>query len=418
MTHTHRLACSDAVRIVAEDCAAGWTLPRRFYVDPGIFAADLDAIHRRHWLLAGPSCRIRRAGDHFTWTIGDDSIVILRDEEGTARAFHNVCRHRGSRICLESDGHAKRLVCPYHAWSYRLDGSVAAARHLPKEADLATLGLHPVGVREVCGLIFICFSQRPPDFDATARDIDKFFAAHGLESTQICRRTVETIRANWKVVAENFWECYHCAATHPEFCGVMSYAHAANNDRLAAERREFERLWDEQTRARGGRTGQVQRTPAGLHQGGRIPIRPGYVTQSKNGRPVAPLLGTATDYDGGVTSFTHLPIIWYLACNDHAMLARFTPRSVLETELELTWLVHENAVEGRDFDTDEVAWLWSTTAAQDKTICENNQLGILSSRYQPGPLTSTEGSVAAFHAWYLGELLADSRPYGSPRPGG
>ena len=388
------------------DCLPGHSLPRRFYVDPEIFATDLDAIYRRHWLLAGPSCRIPRPGDHFTWEIGDDSIVVLRDEGGEARSYHNVCRHRGSRICLATDGHAKRLVCPYHAWSYRLDGSLANARHLAEGVDAGTLGLHPVALREVSGLIFVCLAENPPDFDATAADIEDFLAPHRLEDTRVARRTVDTIHANWKVVAENFWECYHCAPTHPEFCDVMSYAHAANSERLAVEREAFERQWEEETRARGGKTGQVSRTAAGLHQGGRIPIRPGYLTQSRDGRPVAPLLGAATEYDGGVTSFMHLPLLWYLVCNDHAMLTRFTPRSPLETEVELTWLVRADAVVGRDFDPAEVSWLWSVTAAQDKKICEDNQRGILSSRYQPGPLATTEASVAAFHAWYLGELGA------------
>lgn len=386
------------------DCLPGHSLPRGLYVDPGVFAADLDAVFRRHWLLAGPSSRIPRPGDHFTWEIGDDSIVVLRDEDGAARSYHNVCRHRGSRICLDTDGHAKRLVCPYHAWSYRLDGSLASARHLADGVDPGTLGLHPVALREVSGLIFVCLAENPPDFDATAADIEEFFSPHRLEHTRVARRTVDTIQANWKVVAENFWECYHCAPSHPEFCDVMSYAHAANSERLAAEREAFERQWEEKTRARGGKTGSASRTAAGLHQGGRIPIRPGYLTQSRDGRSVAPLLGGATEYDGGVTSFMHLPLVWYLACNDHAMLTRFTPRSPLETEVELTWLVRADAVEGRDFDPAEVSWLWSVTAAQDKKICEDNQRGILSSRYQPGPLATTEASVAAFHAWYLGEL--------------
>lgn len=90
-----------------------------------------------------------------------------------------------------------------------------------------------------------------------------------------------------------------------------------------------------------------------------------------------------TEYDGGITSFIHFPLIWYVVSNDHALLTRFTPVSPLETELELTWLVRDDAVEGRDYDPETVCWLWRVTAEQDKTICENNQRGILSSRYQP-----------------------------------
>jgi phenylpropionate dioxygenase-like ring-hydroxylating dioxygenase large terminal subunit len=117
-------------------------------------------------------------------------------------------------------------------------------------------------------------------------------------------------------------------------------------------------------------------------QGGRLPIRPGYLTQSRGGKPVAPLLGDYTEYDGGITSFAHLPLIWYVVANDYAFLTRFTPMTPLTTELELTWLVRDDAIERTDYDPDEVCWMWRETAAQDKTICENNQRGILSSRFK------------------------------------
>jgi glycine betaine catabolism A len=386
---------------------AGHTLAQPFYVDPQVFEIDADRIFRRHWLLAGPSCRIKQAGDYFTCLVANDSIIILRDEIGEVRGFHNVCRHRGSRICLDGNGHTKRLVCPYHNWSYGLDGALCVARHLPDEYDRSTLSLHPVAVCEVAGLIFFCLSNRPPAFDRTAADVAEFLAPHELERTRICRTRTETIRANWKVVAENFWECYHCAPTHPEFCSVMSYAHAANNERLAEERAQFERDWEAATRARGFMTGRVPASKLGLHQGGRIPIRPGYLTQSRDGRPVAPLLGRYREYDGGITSFMHFPIIWYVVANDYAFLTRFTPLGPLATELELTWLVHEDAVDGRDYCADDVAWLWQITAQQDKTICENNQLGILSSRYQPGPYVETESAAREFVEWYLKEVGID-----------
>jgi glycine betaine catabolism A len=386
----------------------GWSLPRDFYVAADLFELDLDRIYRRHWLLAGPVCRIPQPGDYFTCEVGPDSLIFVREDSGEIRGFHNVCRHRGSRICLDAEGHTKRFVCPYHNWSYLLSGDLAHARHLPENVPTGDLGLHPFAVRVVAGLIFFCLSEQPPEFSTTAEDVDRFFSLHQLDRTRVARRTTEIIHANWKVVAENFWECYHCGPTHPEFCGVMSYAHAQNNTRLAAERAEFEHTWTLETTARGGVSGTVPLAPPALHQGGRVPIRPGFLTQSRDGHPVAPLLGEATEYDGAVTSFMHYPLLWYLVCNDHALLTRFTPKSPLETELELTWLVAETAVEGRDYTADEVAWLWSVTAAQDKTICENNQLGILSSRYQPGPYVTTESSVDGFVSWYLHELSRTS----------
>jgi Rieske 2Fe-2S family protein len=128
------------------------------------------------------------------------------------------------------------------------------------------------------------------------------------------------------------------------------------------------------------------------------------MTQSRGGKPVAPLLGKYSRYDGGITSFTHLPLIWYVVANDYAFVPRFTPISPLETELEMTWLVNSDAVAGRDFDPEEVCWLWTVTAEQDKLLCENTQRGILSSRYRPGPYVAAEKAVDDFVTWYLGEI--------------
>ncbi|MBI3466652.1 MAG: Rieske 2Fe-2S domain-containing protein, partial [Planctomycetes bacterium] len=279
------------LREIAKRRQPGYSLEQAFYVDPQVFEVDIERIYRRHWLLAGPTCRLRQSGDFFTYPITNDSVVVLRAETGEIRAFHKVCRHRGSRICRAEEGHAQRLVCPYHSWAYDLDGSLRSARHLPDAIDKRDLGLHPVAVRIVEGLIFLCLAEAPPDFAHTAADLAEFLKPHGLARTQICRRNVQTIRANWKVVAENFWECYHCAPTHPEFCTVMSYAHAQNNERLAAERLQFESAWEESTRRQGRKVGAVALSQRGLHQGRRVPIRPGFVTQSRDGRPLAPLLG-------------------------------------------------------------------------------------------------------------------------------
>jgi Rieske 2Fe-2S family protein len=207
------------------------------------------------------------------------------------------------------------------------------------------------------------------------------------------------------LVLENFWECYHCGPTHPEFCGVMSYGHTYDSPQLARERAAFEAAWQEATQRRGNLVGGRDRfAEGGHHFVTRTPIRPGYLTQSEGGKPVAPLLGDFQAYDGGITAFMSYPINWVVACNDHAMLSRFTPISPLATEMEFTWLVREDAVAGEDYDPLTLSWLWRITAEQDKTICENNQKGVNSRRYQPGPYSTIESSTRDFIAWYLAEL--------------
>ena len=131
------------------------------------------------------------------------------------------------------------------------------------------------------------------------------------------------------------------------------------------------------------------------------------MTQSRLGQPVAPLMGSYTEYDGGVTSLMFFPVHWFTACNDHGMLARFTPLSPQQTEVELTWLVHPEAVEGIDYEVEEVTWLWLKTVEEDLVICANNQAGVNSRYYQPGPYSKMEGTADRFMEWYLNELNID-----------
>src|SRR5262249_22710100 len=141
----------------------------------------------------------------FTCPIANESVIITRTADGEVRAMMNVCRHRGSRVCLGEEGHANRLVCPYHAWVYNLDGSLANARHMPEPFDKAAFGLRPAHVRVVEDLIFICLAENPPAFDHVAGTIQPYLAPQGLTHARIAHRSTHRIRANWKLVAENFW---------------------------------------------------------------------------------------------------------------------------------------------------------------------------------------------------------------------
>ena len=387
----------------------GLTLEQPFYNSSRIFEIDLERIHLRHWQFVGHVSRLPRPGDYFLYSLAGESVVIVRDRDGEIHALLNVCRHRGSRICSEEEGSVKRFVCPYHAWTYGLDGSLLSARHMPDDFDRAEFPLHRCQVRVVEGLIFICLAESPPPFDSLERDISTLFAPHGWPAAKTCARIRHVIRANWKLVAENFFECYHCIHTHPELTTVMGYVRAGESKRFGRELDRYTSRWKREI-CRTGHDPEPFQRPAGIQQhGGRRPIRPGYLTQSRTGQPLAPLMGDYDAYDGGVSSIMFFPINWLVAGNDYGMATRFTPLSPQETEAELTWLVHPDAVEGVDYDPDEVTWLWHKTLEEDKEICENNQAGVNSRYYRPGPYSTTEETVDRFCQWYLDELEVDSR---------
>ena len=382
----------------------GMSLDREFYRSPEIFELEVERVFMRRWLLAGHISRIPGPGDYFLYSVAGESIVIIRGVDGEIRAFFNVCRHRGSRICTNESGSARKLVCPYHNWVYNTDGTLNSSRHMPDNFDNSQFGLVRCHVRLVEGLIFINLAKEPSDFEPMARDFGSLLKPHGLDHAKICLRTRYEVKANWKIVAENSWECCHCGTAHPEFAAVMSYVGAMDSPKLAQAHESFTAQWEAQENGLGHKTGEVKMPPDGWYQCGRLPIRPGFLTQARDGQPVAPLMGSLKTYDGGISAFSFRPFTFFVASCDHVMISRFTPLEPMLTEAEISWLVREDAVEGVDYDVERVTWLWRVTTEQDVRLCENNQAGVNSRRYQPGPYSQTEGEVERFIQWYLREL--------------
>ena len=383
----------------------GRPLDNIFYNSPDIFEREMEQSFFRHWLFVDHESRMPMPGDYFLYEIGGESILFVRGGDERIRAFFNVCRHRGSRVCLEGQGNAKRFVCPYHAWAYDLDGSLAHARHMPEDFNPATYGLQPAHVRVMEGIIFVFLGEKPtPDFDWMASEIQPFLEPHGWPRAKVCKRQRFTTRANWKLAAENSMECYHCGHAHPEFTSVMTIVGAMDSKRMAGQRELLTRQWEAYCTSIGHKTGGFNSLPDTWWSLRRLPIQEGYLTQTEGGRPVAPLMGSFQDYDGGIAGFQIYPMSFLVASSDHAALNRFTPIDANHTELEVSWLVRADAEEGRDHDAEKVAWMWRVTGEEDVRICEDNQKGVNSRRYTPGPYSLVEGYLEKFVQLYLSQL--------------
>ncbi len=193
------------------------SLDAPFYTDPAIYAADLERIFGRHWIYVGVEPDVAEPGDAVTVDIGSASVIIVRDDDEVIRAFHNVCRHRGARLIPGERATVGNLVCPYHSWTYALDGRLIHAEHMGADFDRSCRGLKPVHLRSVAGLLFICLSDTPPDdIDDLARVMTPYLAPHDIANTKIARQIDIVEHGNWKLTMENNRECYHCAANHPE----------------------------------------------------------------------------------------------------------------------------------------------------------------------------------------------------------
>ena len=381
----------------------GFSLEQPFYTDREIFERDLAVIVAKQWLYVDHVTRLPEAGDYMLYGVAGEEIILARGDDGEVRAFYNVCRHRGSRVCQESSGNTKSFSCPYHGWTYALDGTLTSARRMPEGFDAADYPLFPCHVRLWEGLIFINLSDgEASDFDILADNIGPFLKPHGLARAKIAHREVYPTEGNWKLAVENFRECYHCQPAHPEYTRVNAYVRA-NEERSDAYRSTVE-TWEKQAAAMGHPIGQFYTAsdlPGQPHGAFRQPIQDGYKTLSRGGNPVAPLIGDFKQYDGGECLMVFGPLFYLYAANDHATTFRFTPVSPRHTEVVLTWLVREDATEGVDYEVDPLKWMWDVTTVQDTTIIGNNQAGVNSRRYRPGPYSERECYTEEFVRWYL-----------------
>lgn len=388
----------------------GHALPREFYTDAGLFERDLERMLLCHWFCAGHVSSIPRTGDYLMVELGHESVVIVRNAEGEVRAFLNVCRHRGSRVCVERAGRASagRFTCPYHAWSYDLDGRLRVAQEMPEPFDREALSLRALPVRIAAGLIFTTFAAAPLDFSSAERALAASAGVHGWGRARVAQRRLYDIRANWKLAVENYMECYHCTPAHVEFAKRHVYA------RPSKQSAALEEAGRARAAALGIRIEDLDEyglaAPAGSESVSvmRSALLEGVSSATPDNAPIARLMGDFRAHDGNSTYFDIGPLSDFLAYADHGVIYRFIPRRVDHTEMEVIWLVHEDAVAGRDYDEERLTWLWDTTSAEDKRIVELNQAGVRSRYFEPGPYSLQESYTRRFTEWYLSELGAPS----------
>jgi Rieske 2Fe-2S family protein len=384
----------------------GHALSREFYCDAELFEREVRRLILRHWHCVGHHSQVREPGDFFTTSLCGEPLLIVRGQDREVRALLNVCRHRGSRVCTQESGHARggTFVCPYHAWSYGLDGRLRAARHMPDDFDRAQHGLKSIHTRVLEGLIFVSFADTPLGLEHVEAALAGSARLYGWAQAKVAHRESYPVRANWKLAVENYMECYHCGPAHEEYSRLHLNARPAPLTRAADERVRG------RARALGAAIEEVDYFALSARLGqeaadsARSALGEGAVSGSEDGRPLAPLMGGLSDYDGGVTFFDVGLTSSFLAYPDHGLIYRFIPNTVQSTDMEVIWLVREDARAGVDYDLDRLTWLWKVTSLADKRIIEVNQQGVSSRFYEPGPYTPMEQHTRRFVEWVLNEL--------------
>ena len=405
-----RAHVADDARLAAL-CASyrtGGPLTRPFYVAPDVFNAELERIWRRHWLYAGHACEMPQPGSWKAWSLGFDQIILVRGRDGEVRAFHNVCRHRGARICAGERGANTLQVCPYHNWTYDLDGTLRTATEAEFGRSRSELGLKPIALRNLGGSLFVALASDPVPFDRAAAEIAPQMAHQGFTDARLAKSIRYVVQANWKLIFENNRECYHCANAHPEY--VTGTYDSARFDLSRAAEIEIE---EAAAAKRFAALGLGAATASSAMSGDfwrvtRAPLMAGWKTQSLDGAPIAPLMGTMrarNAWSDGTLRCTVFPNFWQHASDDHAVATRLTPLDAQSTQVDVSWFVHKDAVEGEDYSLERLLPFWQRTSEQDWAICAANQTGVASPSYTPGPYSKTrESNVQHFVDWYLAAL--------------
>jgi Rieske 2Fe-2S family protein len=386
------------------DQKPNYSLQQRFYTDSDVYDLEIERIVNRNWILAGHVSQWLDAGDFRVLNVGRESAIIVRGTDAELRGFANVCRHRGSLVCLEASGHAQKFVCPYHGWTYDINGKLVAARDMPDSFEKNAHGLNSISVDVIHGLVFVCFSDSPPSLQDCKHDFAAPMAMFDFPGMKVAAQRSYPIAANWKLAIENYQECYHCATAHPEYA-VMHTLMLDLEKRAAARVRLADRM-----PACGVQEFSIDKIDTAARAGqmgygySRNALFKKYQTGSEAGVPVAPLLGDFSAYDGGASDFSFGAFSFLLAYSDHVVAYVFTPVDHQNSSCEVYWLVRGDAVEGEDYDVQKLTWLWDITLQADQKIIENNWQGIRSKYYRPGPFSRMERAEGIYVEWLLAEL--------------
>ncbi len=354
------------------------TLPREVYRSNEIFAAELDRNFGKMWLAVGREEDIPEPGSYFTREIGPESLLLLRDRDGAARAFYNVCRHRGTRLVSDEDGKKlERIQCPYHAWIYGLDGGLAAAPLMEATEGFSKedYPLVPVRLDTWEGFLFVNLDENADSLKAQLTGLPELSRFH-LSALRRGKRIAYDVPANWKLIGENYNECYHCAHVHPQLQRVTHYLV-------------------------GG--GRAQSGPS--FTGGPMTLNEGCTTMTMSGTSRRTPFPDLHPEDYRNAQYFHLfPNLLLSILPDYVITHTVWPVSISQSRVVCEWFFSRASMAEEGFDSSDAGEFWDLTNRQDWVLCENVQKGVQSRGYRPGRYQAIERCVHDFDRWYLARL--------------
>src|SRR5215475_1571930 len=352
------------------------TLPQRYFVSPEIFAEEVQKIFSTNWVLVGHQSQLAESGDYFLGEVAGASLIVAKDQRSTIRAFYNVCRHRGARLCEEQHGHAAAIQCAYHAWTYALDGRLIGAPHMDETPGFnkAEYPLKPVRLGLWEGFIFVNLTDASASLEKWFEPLAGKFSPWNLAALCPAKRIDYDVRANWKLMFQNYSECYHCLGVHPELSKISPYDSAQNDLTKGPFLGGFMRIASDKS-----------------------------LTMS--GNACALPVGNFGDEDFRfVFYYSIFPNMLLSLHPDYVMVHQLEPQSPERTLIFCDWFFNPEASKRDDFNPNDAIEFWDMINKQDWHVCELSQKGISSRAYEPGPYSARESIPAAWDEYYLRQV--------------
>ncbi len=362
------------------------------YTDPAIFDEEMERIFSRMWVCGGRLEELNEPGRFVTREIGSESVIAVRtaaagdagvgsNGNGAAgpaanglAAFFNVCRHRGSRVVDECAGRAKVFQCPYHAWTYGLDGRLVGAPHMGRDFDANSAGLVPVRIEALNGFFYLSLAADGPPLAEVAADLPDLSRFTLGRLVRGDRHEYEA-QANWKILCENYNECYHCAVVHPELNRVSDYRNGGNLE-----------------------TGR-------FHVGGPMTLNDGCDTMTATGRSNRPDLPAIDVADRTSVQYFHVyPNLLISLHRDYVVTHTLWPIEAGRTRIVCEWLFDPDTAAAPGFDPSDAVDFWHLVNSQDWKVCARTQLGVASRGYRPTAYEESEACIQIFDGWYLDQM--------------
>ena len=358
------------------------TLPREYFVSPEIYELERERIFSKSWLLAGHVSQLAQPGSYFVFDADRESVLVVRGADGEVRAFHNHCRHRGTRLCTEHEGTLGGAIqCPYHAWTYGLDGALRAAPNMNDVPgfDRAEFPLHGVALADWQGFLFVNLDEKHQSFAESLAPLQGKFEHWRLAELRSVHQTVYEVESNWKLFFHNYSECYHCPNVHPHLNKLTPYRNTEND-------------LDE---------GPVLGGPMWMSN-------PEGSMTMHGGRCAVPFPGLSAEERGRVYYYTLFPSAFLSFHPDYVLVHRGQRLGIGRTRITCDWFFHPDAIAAPGFDPQSAIDFWDLTNRQDWDLCAGAYKGVVSQAWEPGPYSELESQLAAFDRQYLRALDVES----------